>query len=115
MFATIHSFPVNLQILYIIVFYSVGLHLASDKTTDIFRITYIITIALTPSGYRNLLYRLWRVSFGSTSHSLMSKIGPVSKPSSGQKIVNPAFLSPSIKVLKEITKHFISIDSSNTS
>ena len=57
------------------------------------------TIALTPSGYRNLLYRVLRVSSGSTSHSLISNIGPVSKPSSGQKIVKPAFLSPCISVL----------------
>lgn len=57
------------------------------------------TIAFTPSGKRNRLYRSSTVSFWPTSHSRCRRIGPVSKPSSAQKIVNPAFLSPWIKVL----------------
>lgn len=40
------------------------------------------------------------VSLGSTSHSLCSRIGPVSSPSSAQNTVNPPFLSPWIRVLR---------------
>lgn len=57
------------------------------------------TIAFIPSGKRNRLYKSSTVSFWPTSHSRCRSIGPVSKPSSAQKIVNPAFLSPWIKVL----------------
>lgn len=57
------------------------------------------TIAFIPSGKRKRLYRSSTVSFWPTSHSRCRSIGPVSKPSSAQKIVNPAFLSPWIKVL----------------
>lgn len=40
------------------------------------------------------------MSFGSTAHSLCSRIGPVSSPSSAQNTVKPAFLSPWISVLE---------------
>lgn len=66
--------------------------------------TVIHTIAFIPSGNRNLLYRSSTVSFWPTSHSRCRSTGPVSKPSSAQKIVNPAFLSPWIKVLSIIKK-----------
>lgn len=42
---------------------------------------------------------LLTVSLGSTSHSLCSRMGPVSSPSSAQNTVNPPFWSPWIRVL----------------
>ena len=57
------------------------------------------TRAVIPAGYRNLLYSVSTVSSGSTTHLFCSRMGPVSSPSSAQKIVNPAFLSPCINVL----------------
>jgi hypothetical protein len=47
------------------------------------------------------LYRESTVSFGSTLHDCCRRIGPVSKPSSAQKIENPASLSPEISVLEK--------------
>lgn len=53
-----------------------------------------LTIAFIPSGKRKRLYKSSTVSLGPTSHSRCRRIGPVSRPSSAQKMVNPAFLSP---------------------
>ena len=46
------------------------------------------------------MYRESTVSLMSTSHCFCSSRGPVSRPSSAQKMENPALLSPSIRVLQ---------------
>lgn len=52
-----------------------------------------------PSGYKNLLYKESTLSSGRTGQDFCKSIGPVSSPSSAQKIENPASLSPFINVL----------------
>ena len=58
-----------------------------------------LTMARIPSGKRKRVYRVSTVSLMSTSHSLCKRIGPVSSPSSAQKILKPALVSPSMSVL----------------
>ena len=63
------------------------------------------TIDVIPSGYKKRLYKESTVLLGSTSVVFWSRIGPVSKPSSAQKILKPAFLSPFIRVLQHKEFH----------
>lgn len=60
----------------------------------------MLTIPLMPSGKRKRLYKVLTVSSGRISHSFWSRRSPVSRPSSAQKMVNPPFLSPWMRVLE---------------
>lgn len=62
--------------------------------------------AFIPSGYKKLLYKLSKVSFGFTGQVFCNKIGPVSRPSSAQKIERPATLSPLMSVLLSTHSEF---------
>lgn len=77
------------------------LHLTQQVTVGVYvwvkRVVltfWLVTMALMPSGKRKRLYSVSTVSLGSTLHSLCSRMGPVSRPSSAQNTLKPAFLSP---------------------